>query len=67
MSPVSPRSPRTLLRLKRQLHRRRITQDQIAWEARVHRTMVNHVLNGRARSRHVMAAIETLLGERGES
>jgi transcriptional regulator with XRE-family HTH domain len=51
----------SLVRLKRQLQRHGITQDRIADEANVSRTMVNHVVNGRAKSRKVMAAIERLL------
>ncbi len=54
----------TLARLKRRLKAHGITQDRIAVEADVDRTMVNHVLNGRARSRFVMEAIERLLKDR---
>jgi transcriptional regulator with XRE-family HTH domain len=51
----------TLARLKRQLKAQGITQDRIADEANVTRPMVNHVINGRAKSRKVMAAIDRLL------
>ena len=56
-----------LERLKRQLKRHRITQDAIADEADVTRTMVNHVINGRAKSRKVMAVMVRLLAERQTS
>jgi len=51
----------SLARLKRQLKSLGITQDRIADEANVTRPMVNHVLNGRAKSRKVIAACERLL------
>lgn len=54
-------SKQTLARLKRQLKRAGITQDHIAGEANVTRPMVNHVLNGRAKSQKVLAVIESLL------
>jgi orotate phosphoribosyltransferase-like protein len=47
---------------KRQLRNSGITQQDVADEAKVHRTMVNHVLNQRAKSRKVIAAAERLLG-----
>lgn len=53
----------TLVQLKKKLKRVRLTQDVIAREAKVDRTMVNHVLNGRAKSRPVMFVIERLLAE----
>lgn len=54
----------TLTQLKRRLKRHGITQDRVATEAKVTRTMVNHVLNGRAKSRFVTAAINRLLADR---
>lgn len=54
----------TLARFKRRLKRLGITQDAVAREANVTRPMVNHVLNGRAKSRKVMAAAERLMVER---
>lgn len=53
-----------LARLKHRLKRYGITQDVIAVEAKVTRTMVNKVINGRAKSRPVMWVIERLLAER---
>jgi orotate phosphoribosyltransferase-like protein len=47
---------------KRRLRDSGITQQDVADEAKVHRTMVNHVLNQRAKSRKVIAAAERLLG-----
>lgn len=47
--------------LKRRLKRRGITQEQVAREAKVDRTMVNKVLNARAKSRPVTFVIERLL------
>ena len=43
------------------MKRRGITQDRVADQANVTRTMGNHVLNGRAKSRKVMAAIDRLI------
>jgi transcriptional regulator with XRE-family HTH domain len=54
------------VRLKQQLKRARISQERIGDAAGVTRTMVNHVLNGRAKSQKVMAAIERLLAEQAE-
>lgn len=50
-----------LARLKRALKRRGITQDQIALEAQVTRTYVNHYLNGRRSPLRIRQAIERLL------
>lgn len=44
-----------------------ITQDRVAREANVTRFMVNHVVNGRAKSRKVMVVIERLIAERGQA
>jgi transcriptional regulator with XRE-family HTH domain len=52
---------KTITKLKRQLKRAGISQERVALEANVTRTMVNHVVNGRARSRRVLFAIERLL------
>ena len=57
-------SQTALARLKRRLKRLGITQDEIADEINVTRPMVNHVLNGRAKSRKVLAACERLVVER---
>jgi transcriptional regulator with XRE-family HTH domain len=51
-------------RLKRQLKRSRITHDQVAARAGVTRTMVVHVLAGRAKSAKVVAAAVGLLAEK---
>lgn len=51
-------------RLKRQLKRARITQDVVAARAGVTRTMVVHVLAGRAKSAKVVAAAIGLLAEK---
>jgi transcriptional regulator with XRE-family HTH domain len=48
--------------IKQRLQESGITQQDVADEAKVHRTMVNHVLNQRAKSRKVIAAAERLLG-----
>jgi len=50
-----------LARLKRELKRRRITQDQIALEAQCSRTYVNHYLNGRRGGVRVPDAIARML------
>lgn len=47
--------------MKSALRRRGITQDQVARQAKVHRTMVSKVLNKRAKSSFVDAAIRVLL------
>jgi hypothetical protein len=57
-------SQQALGRLKRRLKRWGITQDSVADESNVSRPMVNHVLNGRAKSRKVIAACERLLANR---
>jgi predicted XRE-type DNA-binding protein len=57
-------SQQALGRLKRRLKRWGISQNQIAREINVTRPMVNHVLNGRAKSRKVIAACERLLAQR---
>lgn len=54
----------SLARLKRRLKRYGITQEAVAAEAKVTRTMVNKVINGRAKSRPVLWVIERLLAER---
>ena len=54
---------RTLARLKRRLRKRGYTQEQVAQAAGVTRTMVNHVINGRARSQRVLDVMELM--ERG--
>lgn len=51
-------------RLKRQLKRARITHDVVAARAGVTRTMVVHVLAGRAVSAKVIAAAVGLLAEK---
>lgn len=55
----------TLARLNRERQRYRITQERIAAACRppVHRTMVNKVVNGKARSARVVAAAERLIAE----
>jgi transcriptional regulator with XRE-family HTH domain len=50
--------------LKRRLKRLGISQDAVARESNVGRPMVNHVLNGRAKSRKVIAAAERLMTAR---
>lgn len=52
-----------LARLKRQLKSARITHDRVAAEARVGRTLVVHVLAGRAKSANVIATAERLLAD----
>ena len=54
---------RSIARLKRRLKLLGITQEAVAREARVDRTMVNHVLAGRANSRFVRDAAERLIGQ----
>jgi hypothetical protein len=56
---------RTLGQTKRELKRRGITQDVIAAAALCTRTYVNHYLNGRRNAPKVEAAIERLIGGRG--
>jgi hypothetical protein len=56
-------SQRNIARLKTQLKKARITHDRVAREANVTRTMVVHVLSGRAKSSKVIAAAERLLDE----
>ncbi len=53
-------------RLKRRLKRMGISQDAVADESNVSRPMVNHVLNGRAKSRKVIAACQRLLAGRAQ-
>ena len=53
----------TIARLKRQLKKARITHDRVAARAGVTRTMVVHVLAGRAKSQKVVAAARGLLAE----
>lgn len=48
--------------IKRALKAAGITQTQVAAEARVTKSTVCHVLAGRAKGRHVLEAIERLLG-----
>jgi hypothetical protein len=52
--------------LKRQMKRLEITQDRVASVARVHRTMVNKVINGRAKSKDVLATIRGLIAAEQE-
>lgn len=54
-----------LPRLKRRMQRLGITQWQVAQAAQVSAPMVNHVINGRAKSRKVLAVIERLVAQRG--
>ena len=56
----------TLLRLKRQAKVLRITHDRIAAEAHVGRTLVVHVLAGRAKSANVVATVKRLIAEARE-
>jgi len=51
----------TLSRLKRQARRYGITHDQIAEAARVGRTLVSHVLAGRAKSANVIGTTRRLI------
>lgn len=48
-------------RLRRRMQAEGLTQDQVATEAGVSRTHVNHVLHGRATSRKVVETAERLL------
>lgn len=57
-------SPGARQRIKRQLKRRKITQDVVAAEAGVTRTMVVHYFAGRTGSDRVQLAAETLLAKR---
>jgi len=57
-------SHRTIRRLKRQLKEAGITQDALAAEANVGRTLVCHVLAGRAKSRNVLTTAKRLLGQK---
>jgi transcriptional regulator with XRE-family HTH domain len=57
-------SQQALGRLKRRLRRLGISQNQVAKEINVTRPMVNHVLNGRAKSRKVIAACQRLVAAR---
>lgn len=50
-----------LSRLKRQLKRAGISHARVAVEAHVGRTLVTHVLAGRAKSKNVVATAERLL------
>jgi transcriptional regulator with XRE-family HTH domain len=54
-------SQTAISRLKRKLKRLGISQEAVADESNVSRPMVNHVLNGRAKSRKVIAACQRLL------
>ena len=45
------------------LHERGITQQRVADEAQVSRSLVSHVLAGRAQSRNVVEAAERLLSQ----
>lgn len=56
----------TLARLKKQLKSRGITQDQVAQAAGVGRTLVVHVLAGRAKSQNVVDTVKRLLAETAE-
>jgi hypothetical protein len=49
--------------LKRQLKSRGITHDQVAQAASVGRTLVVHVLAGRAKSQNVVDTVKRLLAE----
>lgn len=53
----------TLQRLKRQLKRVGITHERVAAEAGVGRTLVVHVLAGRAKSANVVATVKRLIAE----
>jgi hypothetical protein len=53
----------TLARLKSKSKRLRITNDRIADEAGVGRTLVVHVLAGRAKSANVVKTIKRLIAE----
>lgn len=53
----------TLARLKKQLKVHRITHDQVAQAANVGRTLVVHVLAGRAKSQNVVDTVKRLLAE----
>lgn len=53
----------TLARLKREAKALRITHDRIAAEANVGRTLVVHVLAGRAKSANVVATVKRLIAE----
>jgi transcriptional regulator with XRE-family HTH domain len=53
-----------IARLKQRLQRLGISQDRVAKETKVTRSMVNNVLNGRATSRRVIAAAHRLIAER---
>lgn len=50
-----------LTHLKRQMKRYGITQDRVAVVAGVTRTMVNKVVNGRARSNNVLRTVHVLI------
>lgn len=56
-------SHRTLARLKKQLKAHRITHDRVAKAADVGRTLVVHVLAGRAKSQNVIDTAKRLLAE----
>lgn len=56
-------SKRFIARLKAELKRLRITHDQVAAEARVHRTTVVNVLAGRMKSSNVVGAAGRLIAE----
>lgn len=51
----------TATRIKSQLKRHRITQERVAAVAAVDRTMVNKVVNGRAKSERVLIIAEQLI------
>jgi predicted XRE-type DNA-binding protein len=50
-----------MTRLKRQMSRCRLTQHHVAAVAGVDRTMVNKVVNGRAKSERVLSLIRQLI------
>jgi len=56
-------STRTLARLKKDVKRLGITQDQVAARADVSRTHVSHVLAGRFTSAPVLEAARALIAE----
>jgi transcriptional regulator with XRE-family HTH domain len=57
----------TLQRLKRQLKKQGITHDQVASAANVGRTLVVHVLAGRAKSSNVVATVKRLLADKTDA
>jgi transcriptional regulator with XRE-family HTH domain len=56
-------SHRTLQRLRKELKKKGITHDVVADAAGVKRTLVTHLLAGRAKSQNVLDTIKRLLAE----